>query len=60
MDQVFKPGIKHFEAVAKFVNVLTHSSDYLGGSLNIIRYVDRGNKKRLVSLVVFRRQIFYG
>jgi hypothetical protein len=59
INLIFKSGIKYFEAVTKFVNVLTHLNDYLGGGLGIIRYVDRGNEKRLVSLVVFRRQVFY-
>lgn len=59
MNQIFKPNVKHFEAVTELINVLAHPGDHLGDSLNIIRYIDRGSKKRLVSLVVFLRQIFY-
>jgi hypothetical protein len=58
MDLVFRPNVKHFEAVIEFINVLAHPGDYLGGDLGIVRYIDRGNGKRLVSLVslvVFRR-----
>jgi hypothetical protein len=58
IDLIFRLGIKYFETVAELINVSAHLSDYLGGGLGIVRYVNRGNGKRLVSLVslvVFRR-----